>query len=128
MHPRPPDAIMDEAIRCPCTLHGQPWCPRCECLVELALARDVWLYEQATGQPWKVDMDRRQQETWMAAPRISGLRGLGYSLLGWGACVYALAHCALWVLPKCAWLNWTGQIPPPEDPHTWQTHDKEGKG
>jgi hypothetical protein len=62
------------------------------------------------------------------AERLGGLRGLGYSVLGWVACVYAIAHYALWVLPRCAWLYWSGQIPRnPRDPDTWQSHDKEGK-
>jgi hypothetical protein len=128
MHPRPPDAIIDDAIRCPCTRRGQPWCVRCACLIELALARDVWLYEQATGQTWKVDMDRRAQEAWMATHRIGGLRGLGYTLLGHAVCVCAVAYYVCWVIPRTWWLHWTGRHgTPPQEDQRWSDTTREGK-
>jgi hypothetical protein len=40
-------------------------------------------------------------------------RALGYTLLSWLCCAYALAHYAAWTLPRTAWLHYTGQIPPP---------------
>ena len=55
-------------------------------------------------------------------------RGLGYAVLGLACEALAVAFYICWVLPKCAWLNFTGQIPRhPRDPQTWQSHDKEGK-
>ena len=60
-------------------------------------------------------------------PPLDGLRGVGYMLLGVAILVYAVLHYACWVLPRCAWLNWTGQIPPPHDPRRWTETTKEGK-
>ena len=131
MDPRPPDALVDEAIRCPCTAGGKPWCVRCECLIQLALARDVWMYEQVTGMAWwTVTVTKQEKERLMyhERQRLYGLRGLGYTVLGWLACAYAVLHYVFWAFPRCAWLYWSGQIPrDPRDPHTWQSHDKEGK-
>lgn len=55
------------------------------------------------------------------------LCGVGYTCIAYAVCVYAIAHYACWTLPRCAWLRYTGQIPPPRDPRTWQTHDRESK-
>ena len=129
MDPRPPDALVDEAIRCPCTAGGKPWCARCECLVQLALARDVWVWEQATGLNWWDVQAEKQAAEEQRMRRIRGWRGLGYTLLGWTLNVLAVVHYVGWTLPRTAWLSWSGQIPrDPRDPHTWQSHDKEGKG
>lgn len=61
---------------------------------------------------------------------LRGLRGLGYTLLGTAACAYAVAHYACWTLPRLAWLRWTGQLPPPNDPSAFTETDlgREGKG
>ena len=49
-------------------------------------------------------------------PRHGVVSGLGYTLLAYSMCLYSIVHYALWTLPRCAWLRWTGQIPPPRDP------------
>ena len=113
MMPRPPDALVDEAIRCPCTAGGKPWCARCECLIQLALARDVWTYEQVTGRSWWQTLADQQYEEAQALKRIGGLRGLGYAILGWLCEGCAVAYYVCWVLPLTAWLHYTGRIPPP---------------
>lgn len=59
--------------------------------------------------------------------RMSGLRGLGYSILGYTACAYALAHYVFWVLPKKAWLRYAGKMPPPHDAGRWSETSREGK-
>jgi len=61
------------------------------------------------------------------APPLDGLRGLGYMLLGGLILVYAVLHYACWVLPRCAWMHWTGQIPAPSDPARWRDTNKDGK-
>jgi len=43
-------------------------------------------------------------------------RAIGYTLLSWLCCAYALAHYVAWTLPRCAWLRYTGQIPAPPTP------------
>ena len=127
MDPRPPDALVDEAIRCPCTAGGKPWCARCECLVQLALARDVWIYEQVTGVCWKVVEDRTREGLLMVQRRrVGGWDGLGYTVLGWLACAYATAHYLFWVLPRTAYLHYTGRITPRDDGY-WKDTNKEGK-
>lgn len=60
-------------------------------------------------------------------PPLTGYHALLYGLLGWLACVYAVAHYACWTFPRAAWLTWTGQIPPPEDPGRWTDTTREGK-
>lgn len=111
MDPRPPDALMDEAIRCPCTAGGQPWCPRCECLVQLALARDVWLWEQVTGLNWWNAQAEQQQEEVARLRRIRGWRGLGYTVLGVACEGWAWTVYFGWILPRMVWLRATRQIP-----------------
>ena len=111
MLPRPPDALVDEAIRCPCTAGNRPWCARCECLVQLALARDVWLWEHVTGKMWR----QYVAETLAREVRLMRQRGwwsgLGNTLLGW------LVEASMWlyyfgcVFPRWTWLRLTGQIP-----------------
>ena len=109
--PRPPDALVDDAIRCPCTAGGKPWCVRCECLIQLALARDVWVWEQVTGLNWWNAQVDKQAEEVARMRRIGGLLGLKYTLLGWLLEVGALAHYVGWVLPRTAYLHYTGRIP-----------------
>jgi len=48
-------------------------------------------------------------------------------LLGGLILVYAVLHYACWVLPRCAWMHWTGQIPAPSDPARWRDTNKDGK-
>jgi hypothetical protein len=55
-------------------------------------------------------------------------RALGYTLLRLICDAYAVGYYVCYVLPRCAWLRVTGQIPrTPRDPQTWQSHEKEGK-
>jgi hypothetical protein len=49
-----------------------------------------------------------------------------YTLLGWLCCAYAMAHYVCYVLPRCAWLHYTGRITP-RDPAHWTDTTKEGK-
>ena len=112
--PRSPDALVDEAIRCPCTAGGKPWCVRCECLIQLALARDVWMYEQVTGLAWWTVMVTKQEKErlmYHERQRLYGWRGLGYLLLGWACEAWAYAVYFAWILPRMLWLRSTGQIP-----------------
>ena len=113
MMPRPPDALVDEAIRCPCTAGGKPWCVRCECLIQLALARDVWVYEQVTGMAWwNVQARKQEHEMRLFRPhRLGGLRGLGYTALGGLVEAYSWVVFYFWVLPRTAWFQYTRQIP-----------------
>ncbi|HEY5865097.1 MAG TPA: hypothetical protein VI542_06025 [Candidatus Tectomicrobia bacterium] len=113
MHPRLADDLIREVLACPCDCSDDArCCVRCACLVELACAIDVWLYEHLTGERWTDVVARRQEGERMARPpRISGLRGLGYTLLGWAVNVYAVLH-AVDVFAVCAWKYWTGRIPP----------------
>ena len=111
MMPRPPDALVDEAIRCPCTAGGKPWCVRCECLIQLALARDVWVWEQVTGLNWWDARAERQAMEVERMRRIGGLEGLRYTLLGFACEAWAYAVYFAWILPRMVWLRSTGQIP-----------------
>lgn len=38
------------------------------------------------------------------------------TLLGWLCCAYAIAHYVCYTLPRCAWLHYTGRLPPPTPP------------
>ena len=112
MHPRLADDLITEALVCPCNTRDGPRCARCACLVELACAMDVWLYEHRTGERWTDVVARRQGGERLARPpRISGLRGVGSTLLGWSLNVYYVLH-ATGVFLVCAWKYWTGRIPP----------------
>jgi hypothetical protein len=59
--------------------------------------------------------------------RLGGIRGLGYTLLGTAVCAYAVAHYALWILPRRAWLRWQGLLPPPDQAEHWTHTTQEGK-
>jgi hypothetical protein len=48
------------------------------------------------------------------------------TLLGWLCSFYAVGHYLFWVLPRCAWLHYTGRITP-RDPAYWRDTHKEGK-
>jgi hypothetical protein len=41
------------------------------------------------------------------------LSAIGYTLLSWLCQAYAVVYYALYILPRTAWLHYTGQIPPP---------------
>ena len=41
--------------------------------------------------------------------------GWGDSVLGYACEVLAVATYVCWVLPKVAWMRWTGRIPPRGD-------------
>jgi hypothetical protein len=60
MHPGLADDLITEALVCPCNTRDGPRCARCTCLVELACAMDVWLYEHRTGERWTDVPPRRQ--------------------------------------------------------------------
>ena len=109
--PRPPDALVDEAIRCPCTAGGKPWCVHCECLIQLALARDVWVWEQVTGLNWWQDMAAKQATEVERMRQMGGIYGLGYTALGWVCEAWGYAVYFGWILPRMVWLRSTGQIP-----------------
>ena len=55
---------------------------------------------------------QKQETDTRMGQRIGGLRGLGYTLLGWGVEVFGWAYYLCWVLPRTAWLTYTGRIPP----------------
>lgn len=41
-----------------------------------------------------------------------------YTLLGWLCSFYAVGHYLCWILPRTAWLHYTGRIEPPAVLHT----------
>ena len=117
--PRPADSLMHAAYACPCGRGRTPLCAHCECLTQLAVAEDVWRYEQATGAPWEVVVQRRESDYLVLRrrregtdlQRIGGLRGLGYALLGWLIEGVAVGYYFCWALPRMLWLRLTGRIP-----------------
>jgi hypothetical protein len=66
---------------------------------------------------WSVAMlnEDRERDGMDHLQRIGGLRGLGYAILGWLLEGLAVAYYICWVLPRCAWLHWTGQLPRRDD-------------
>lgn len=57
------------------------------------------------------------------------LSAVGYTILSYTLRTYAVLHYVCWTLPRCAWLHYTGQIPPPADPSRFSETDigKDGK-
>ena len=53
---------------------------------------------------------RERKRYLLRKQRIDGIRGLGWTLLGWGVHVYAVLH-ATGVFLVCAWRHWAGRIP-----------------
>jgi hypothetical protein len=112
--PRPADSLLREAYVCPCGRGRTPLCARCECLTQLAVAEDVWRYEQVTGTQWEVVVQRRESD-YTVLKRRRGWNGWGDTLLGLACEGLAVACYVCWVLPRTMWLRWTGRIPRRED-------------
>ena len=55
------------------------------------------------------------------------LCGVGYTCIAYAVCLYAIVAYVFWLLPKTAWLHYTGQIPPSRDPRHWTETQKHGK-
>jgi hypothetical protein len=55
------------------------------------------------------------------------LAAVGYTILSYTLRAYAVGAYIFWILPKTAWLYWSGQIPPPEDPSSFTETHQEGK-
>jgi hypothetical protein len=54
-------------------------------------------------------------------------RALGYTLLSWALQASMVAHYVCWTLPRCGWLYYTGQLPPPSKETSWTDTGREGK-
>ena len=103
MNPLLADDLIRDALACACDLTHNPHC--------CAVAVDLYLYEQMTGQPWAaVEAQGQKEKDLLHKQRIDGIRDLGGTLLGWGVHVYAVLH-ATGVFLVCAWRHWTGRIP-----------------
>ena len=109
MEPRPPDAIMHETTRCGCTAGNQPWCARCECLIQLAIARDVWHYEHERSW-WQARADMQAVEV-QRLRRRAGVEAVGNTMLGWLVTAAMWAYYVFWVFPRWVWFVRTSQIP-----------------
>lgn len=107
--PGPPDALIDDVTRCVCTAQNRPWCARCECLIQLALARDVWRYESERSW-WQARADRQAEEV-ERLRRRAGWEALGNTMLGYLVEASMWAYYFFWIFPKWVWLSRTGQIP-----------------
>ena len=104
--PRLADDLIAEALTCACDASDGPMCARCECLVELAHAIDIYSFEQVAGVPWHVAASRIRQANQL--PRLGALSGLWYTTLGWLVQGYAALYAVCWVLPHAYWRRCIG--------------------
>ena len=98
MHTPLADDLITATLACPCDTRPGPLCARCECLLTVIQAIDLWQAEQIA----------RMTGLALPPPPMGRLGRLGYTVLASGVVAVCLLYYA-WEMGVLRWQDWRGR-------------------